>query len=118
MVAISSPRKKDSDGASHSLRLLMLTEATTIPLPLSLLRVSIVYYGMFCPNLTLIQDHEVVLLYEFNMGPETGQNLTTDFPLYASNFHIFERPHPPSAGTTKSQRRVGTRKRPPPKKQN
>ena len=84
MVAISSPRKKDSDGASHSLRLLMLTETTTIPLPLSLLRVSIVYYGMFCPNLTLIQDHEVVLLYEFNMGPETGQNLTTDFPLYAT----------------------------------
>ena len=28
----------------------------------------------------------------------------------------FERPHPPSAGTTKSQRRVGTHKRPPPKK--
>jgi len=29
---------------------------------------------------------------------------------------LLERPHPQSAGTTKSQRRVGTRKRPPPKK--
>jgi len=67
----------------------MLTETTTIPLPLSLLRVSIVYYGMFCPNLTLIQDHEVVLLYRTSLiWVQTGQNLTTDFPLYASNFHL------------------------------
>ncbi len=29
---------------------------------------------------------------------------------------LIERPHPQSTGTTKSQRRVGTRKRPPPKK--
>ena len=28
---------------------------------------------------------------------------------------LLERPHPPSAGTAKSQRRVGTRKRPPKK---
>jgi hypothetical protein len=31
---------------------------------------------------------------------------------------LLERPHPPSAGTTKSQRRVGTRKRPKTKNQN
>ena len=31
---------------------------------------------------------------------------------------LLERPHPPSAGTNKSQRRVGTRKRPKKKNQN
>ena len=35
-----------------------------------------------------------------------------------SFFGSLERPHPPSAGTTKSQRRVGTRKRPKKKNQN
>jgi len=37
--------------------------------------------------------------------------------LLAKDF-LLERPHPQSAGTTKSQRRVGTRKRPPPKNHN
>ena len=33
-----------------------------------------------------------------------------------TGMRLIEHPHPQSAGTTKSQRRVGTRKRPPPKK--
>jgi len=75
MVAISSPRGKDSDGASHSLRLPMPTETTTLALPLSLLCVSLC---MFCPNLKL-QDHRVVLFLHRSEILKNDRKAKVDF---------------------------------------
>ncbi len=63
----------------------------------------------------MLDDAWIVVVFAGDLNEET---LRLVFRYGLQRYYLDRTPPPPSAGTTKSQRRVGTCKRPPQKNQN